>query len=147
MPDKQIIEKTTIKEIHDTPVVVDLSPLEVKLDAILQSILVLESDVENLKEQAVPEATDETNDPTQAILALLTAIAEEVGTTTVIKDDKDEQDPILSAILAHLEEAKGVPPKTDTTSISIEAMREIMLEMISKQNTILNNTNSIKEIL
>ena len=151
MPDKPtVVEKTIIKEIHDTPVNIDLDAVNNRLDAILAMMMDIETDISKLKSKQDGEAKNDVSNAYQTILALLTAIATEVGQppTTGGKEVKEEKDPMLVTILTMLNEIIDTPPTADkNTNITLEALRKSVFEIGDKQDEILTNTQQIKEIL
>ena len=127
MPEKPtVIEKTIIKEIHDAPVVVDLSSINNKLDALLDLIMTIEDDVNELKnpqKDTKSEDTQESNNDPLNIVPLLTAIAEAVG-------NKQE-----------------VTVSPDVSAILLKEIRDKLLEIINNQEIIIESNNEIKDML
>ena len=123
---EKIIEKIIIKEIHDTPVVVDLSPLMALIEANAIAINDLMTEVKDIsKNTNESTATPSDND---AVISLLVAMAIDISNLK--------------------ETSEGDTGGVSTQSVPlIQLLQDAILQNSSQYEEIVNQLTIIKDIL
>lgn len=121
----KIIEKEIIREIHDTPVVVDLAPIMALIQANAAAISVIGSNIDSLSSDIAKLSNTSVADSISTLSELIVALAIEVV--------KTQEAPAVEA--------------DNSTEILIEDVRKSALKIETLCESILSDTSTIKGIL